>query len=240
LNRALWSASTYAPDPGYAWVAEIGEADGGGAGHAHSKTSDTHSTGNEHTLLVRGPESAAFWGTCGAGNSRANVVASTPSADFTDKGDGTVTHATTGLMWKRCAEGLSGEACTTGAATSMTWSSALTAAENSTFAGFTDWRLPNFKELRSIVETCGYDPAINQTIFPATPRPAFGSVFWSSSTYAPRPSDAWIVVFDRGGGVATSKESRLFVRLVRGGESFGSFDSQNPQTPGRRRRAVRK
>lgn len=237
LNRALWSASTYAPDPAYAWVVEIGPADGGGAGHPHSKskTSDMHSTGNEHALLVRGPESAASGGRCSAGNPTANVVASTPSADFTDRGDGTVTHVTTGLTWKRCPEGLSGEPCATGTAISMTWSSALTTAENSTFAGFSDWRLPNFKELRSIVETCGYDPAINQAIFPATPRPAFGSVFWSSSTYAPRPADAWLVLFDRGGGVASDKESRLFVRLVRGGESFDAQDQ-----PTRRRRAVRK
>jgi hypothetical protein len=242
LNRAHWSAATYAADPAYAWVVEIGADDGGGAGHPHAKAAgtDTHSTGNELTLLVRGQEATAFSTPCAAGNPRANLLRSTPTPDFADNGDGTVTHTPTGLVWKRCPEGLSGEACGSGAALSMTWTTALATAESSAFSGFTDWRLPNFKELRSIVETCGYEPAINQTIFPATPRPAFGSVFWTSSTYAPRPADAWIVVFGHGGGVATPKESRLFVRLVRGGQSFSSFDAQNPQTPTRRGRAVRR
>ena len=217
----FWSASTHARTPAYAWVVSVGVDDGGGDGHAHVKTND------DLARLVRGGlQSAPSLGACTAGNPNANVVGSTPSADFTDNGNGTVTHAKTGLMWKRCAEGLSGATCATGAATTVTWSNALATAESSSFAGFTDWRLPNLKELHSIVETCGYDPAINQSIFPATPAPAFGSVFWSATSSASDPAKAAIFVFGGGGGVPDNKASRMHARLVRGGQSFDSFDSQ--------------
>lgn len=241
-RSAYWSASTYVENPAdargvesvspldvqscagasCAWVvASLGTEDGGGGGHAHGKA------GDENTRLVRGAP-APSGQACTAGHPNANVVESTPSADFTDNGNGTVTHAKTGLMWKQCVEGLSGAACATGAATEMTWSNALAAAEFSSFAGFTDWRLPNLKELHSIVETCGYSPAINQSMFPATPAPGFGSVFWSASTYTPSPGNAWVFVFGNGGGVGTSKASLIFSRLVRSGQFFDGFDSQSP------------
>lgn len=238
LERAYWSSYSYAPDPALGWVVEIGRFDGGGAGHGHSKAGgDSHSTGDEHTILVRGPQVLTSSGPCPAGNPRMNVAVVSPTADFMEHGDGTVTHVSTGLMWKRCAEGLSGETCANGEAMTMFWDVALAAAESSGFAGYSDWRVPNFKELHSIVESCGYDPAINQTVFPRTPRPPFGSVFWTSTSWAPAPSDAWVVVFDRGGGVATPKGSRLFVRLVRGGASSAAYDAQVP--PRQKSRAVR-
>ncbi|MGQ1891509.1 Lcl C-terminal domain-containing protein [Thermophagus sp. OGC60D27] len=67
--------------------------------------------------------------------------------DFTDNGDGTITDNSTGLMW---AQNDSGEA--------MDWEDALAYAENSDLAGYTDWRLPNVKELQSIVDY-SYSPS---------------------------------------------------------------------------------
>lgn len=227
-----FTGSTYAADAADVWLLEIGgEADGGGGGHHHSKGEE------QHIVLVRGAQPDSPRGSCAAANPKANVPESTPSSDFIDHGNGTVTDVTTGLMWKRCAEGLSGETCATGTASSITWSNAIAAAEGSTFAGFTDWRLPNVKELHSIVETCGNDLAINQSIFPGTPSIAGGAVFWSASTSVATPTDAWLVAFERGGALPTGKTSRLYVRLVRAGDSLGSFDSQHQQT---RRRAARK
>lgn len=235
VERSYWSAFTYAPDPRAAWVVEIGGFDGGGAGHSHSKSGnlDIEGTGDEHTLLVRGPQAVPVSGPCSAGVAGANVAVATPSSDFMDHGNGTVTHLSTGLMWRRCAEGATGESCAGGAPLMVSWEDATELAESSTFGGYADWRLPSVKELHSIVETCGYDPAINQSIFPGTPRPHFGSVFWTSTTWASNGSLAWIIVFDRGGGVATEKTSRLFVRLVRGGTS-ATFDLRNPPRPKRR------
>ena len=161
---------------------------------------------------------------CAAGNpNTTSALESTPTSDFTVNGNGTVTHAKTGLVWKQCAEGLSGVACASGAAAQMTWAGALKAANIANaaqFAGYTDWRLPNRKELESIVEFCGFDPAINQTVFPATP----ASMLWSATSYLPNPTLAWVVYYTVGFTDASDKAGTAFARLVRGGRSLGSFD----------------
>src|SRR5579872_3251290 len=69
---------------------------------------------------------------CQAGNPNANMIESTPTSDFTDNGNGTVTHKVTGLMWKKCVQGLSGAACTGGAAVQLDWATALKAAVSDT------------------------------------------------------------------------------------------------------------
>ena len=85
---------------------------------------------------------------------------------FTNNNDGTVTDNNTGLMWAKCSEGESGSSCTNGSIITMHWNEALIAAKMSRRAGYKDWRLPNKKELESIV---AYNriPAINTTYFPS-------------------------------------------------------------------------
>lgn len=80
-----------------------------------------------------------------------------PNSRYTDEtlsGGNVVTDHKTKLMWKKCSEGLSGTNCLTGSLSTHNWKDALDLAEtvnnNSGFAGFNDWRLPNIKELRSI------------------------------------------------------------------------------------------
>lgn len=65
--------------------------------------------------------------------------------DFKDNGDGTVTDNATGLMWMKIDSGKL-------KAGQMNWQQALEWAENLEYAGFSDWRLPNAKELHSIVD----------------------------------------------------------------------------------------
>lgn len=176
-------------------------------------------------ILVIGSDAIAS--ACTAGNPNPYVIESTPTSAFTDHGNGTVTHNLTGLMWKQCAQGLSGATCTTGTATAMTWSAALATSIADTTAGHSDWRLPNKKELESIIEFCGIGPAINQVIFPFTP----ASLFWSASSYALSPQLAWFVSFLVGVGKSTPKMSNsIYVRLVRGGRSLDSFDAQYATT----------
>ncbi len=155
----------------------------------------------------------------------ANMAESTPTAEFTDHGNGTVTHSRTGLMWKRCAEGQSWNAgsCTTLSPGAVSWADALLAARQATFAGYTDWRLPNVKELKSIVEDKCYSPSINTSIFPNTP----ASSFWSASAYAGYSGYAWYVNFGYGFAGVSVKSGADQVRLVRAGQSFGSFDADD-------------
>ncbi|MCI5180203.1 MAG: DUF1566 domain-containing protein [Candidatus Electrothrix sp. AW3_4] len=146
-----------------------------------------------------------------------NMPASTPDSQLIDNGNGTVTDSKTGLMWKQCLEGLSGIDCVTGTATNFTWQQALQQPEvvnANSFAGYTDWRLPNIRELRSIVEEQCFNPAINATRFPNTPPYSF---VWSGSPTAGEYSDsAWIVGF--GYGYPDPYYGRAYesaVRLVR-------------------------
>jgi hypothetical protein len=60
---------------------------------------------------------------------------------FVDNGDGTVTDRATGLMWQMADNG-----------EALYWADALEYADTLTVGGYTDWRLPNAKELQSIVD----------------------------------------------------------------------------------------
>jgi hypothetical protein len=61
--------------------------------------------------------------------------------NFTDNGNGTICDNATGLMWMQDDSGQG-----------MNWPDALTYAENFQFGGYSDWRLPDVKELQSIVD----------------------------------------------------------------------------------------
>jgi hypothetical protein len=65
-------------------------------------------------------------------------------------------------------------------------------ANGATHAGFADWRLPNVKELYSLVETGCFVQTINTTVFPGMVPDA---AYWSSSTMATSPTSAYEVVF---------------------------------------------
>ena len=125
--------------------------------------------------------------------------------DFQDNGDGTVTDNATGLMWQQADSG-----------NGMDWQSALVYAEDLELAGYNDWRLPDVKELQSIVDytrapnavdAANLGAAIDPNFFDITPLPA-GSTnidvdygyFWTSTSAYFNPSDpsyyyAWYVAF---------------------------------------------
>ncbi|MFC1795733.1 DUF1566 domain-containing protein [Pseudomonadota bacterium] len=142
------------------------------------------------------------------------IPQTTPTADFTNHGDGTLTHKVTGRMWKQCVEGLSGVGCASGTVSKFTWQEALQRANVHSFAGYDDWRLPNIKELSSIIERSCYDPAINLSVFPNGP----SSSVWSGSPYADDTNDAWGVLFNGGYDVLRLRTDSYSVRLVRGGQ----------------------
>ncbi|AGX87201.1 DUF1566 domain-containing protein [Candidatus Symbiobacter mobilis] len=132
---------------------------------------------------------------------------------YTDHGDGTVTDPTTGLMWMRCAMGQTwqNDTCTGTAAT--------TAVTTTTFAGHSDWRLPNIRDLLSLVDRTMASPAIDTKAFPAAP--ALG--FWTSTPIVighPQGWEAnpfWRVNFGYGVSVAVSAGTSVHAtRLVRG------------------------
>lgn len=136
----------------------------------------------------------------------------------------------TGLIWKRCSEGQTGADCAGGTRSLTSWSGALGLANASNWAGFDDWRLPNIMELRTLVETGCHGPAINLSVFPATPL----DNYWSSTTSNPFAALAWRLLSDLGVSNRWLKvDPTSAVRLVRGGNTFAlSADLSITKTDG--------
>jgi len=111
----------------------------------------------------------------------------------------------TGLMWvHRTADaGISG---------THTWLNALAACEGLPYAGFSDWRLPNARELLSLVDyVVDAEPKINTTYFPGT----VSNYYWTSTTSG--SSYAWRMNFTTGMLGNYSKTGNYYVRCVRAG-----------------------
>ena len=104
------------------------------------------------------------------------------AADYTDNGDGTISDNDTGLMWKMITDG------------PFIWEDALIHCENLNYAGYTDWRLPNINELRTLVDFEISKPAIEQEYFPGTL-----DRYWSSTTATGTPNNAWTLFFKYNG-----------------------------------------
>ena len=145
---------------------------------------------------------------CPSGNPR-----NAPDSRYSVQADGTVRDLQTSLVWQRCSQGQAGSSCS-GTASLTNWTQALVLANNSSFAGRSDWRLPSSKELQTLVEYGCSNRSINLNVFPNTPR----NWFWSSTTSAAAASVAWIVNFDAGFLLVSAKDNAYHVRLVRGGQ----------------------
>lgn len=91
--------------------------------------------------------------------------------NFRDNLDGTVTDLATGLMWMKNDSGYG-----------MEWQDALNYCEDLTDAGYSDWRLPNAKELQSIVDYTRMPDATDATT-PFTPGPAIDTHFFNITSF---------------------------------------------------------
>jgi len=101
---------------------------------------------------------------------------------FLDNGDGTITDGPTGLMWTK-----------TDSDSGMTWEQALSYSENLVLAGYDDWRLPNAKELQSIVDytrspsttgTAAIDPVFEVSSITDEGGGTDYPFYWASTTHA--------------------------------------------------------
>jgi hypothetical protein len=120
----------------------------------------------------------------------------------------------TGLEWQGCTAGLSGDSCNVGSVGIHTWQQALAFCEDLHWGGHTDWRLPDVKELRSIVDSRRTGPAIDPSAFPATP-PDDSSGFWSSTSVVFWENAAWWMRFYAGEGSFGDKNNIDFASYVR-------------------------
>lgn len=123
-------------------------------------------------------------------------------ADFTKSGN-IVTDGTTKLEWQDDA-----------VSSTLGWASAIDYCENLTLDTHSDWRLPNIKELTSIVDDTKSHPSIDNTVFQNTP----SGHYWSSTTTAGNSSSMWYVDFNYGHQLGNDKSAFYNVRCVRAGQ----------------------
>jgi hypothetical protein len=139
---------------------------------------------------------------------------------YVDNGDGTVTDLNTGLMWEKKDDsgGLHDKDNTytwSGDGTEETiwdWIEDVNAEGGTGFAGYNDWRIPNVRELASIVNYGVFNPSIDAIFGPTA-----AAAYWSSTTFAGNTNLAWFVNLFGGNVVSGDKALSFFVIAVRGG-----------------------
>ncbi|OOB78336.1 MAG: hypothetical protein BEN18_07620 [Epulopiscium sp. Nuni2H_MBin001] len=174
--------SSISKDEGQFWSSNyyLVEAEGARSGVAFGVN---HATGHIKAYIA---ESAPAMGK----NVRAVRGDEYAANDLVDNGDGTITDLSTGLMWM--ADDI-GEA--------VDWEDALKIAEAYEFAGYDDWRLPDVKELQTVVDYSGYYPAIDPAYFTTTELEENEFYYyWTSTSAYFSPQDpteyfAWYVAF---------------------------------------------
>lgn len=172
-------------------------------------------------LMIISLVSSFFLATNGyAGACRDDAIATATTGHLTDgiSDDGlTVYDNKTDLTWQRCLVGRSWDGSTcAGGPTAMNWQSALS-------VGDSGWRLPNIKELASIVEQQCHGPALNSIAFPRST-----TNIWSSTPYAGSGDAAWMISFNYGhtNHLSHKNYSSIYVRLVRSGPLEPIIDLQ--------------
>lgn len=162
-----WSATSYTATTmnGNPTAFGVNFADGRIKGYP--KTIRTPHGPREHTLYVRYVRGNPLYG----------------QNDFHDNGDGTVTDRATGLVWQQADSGKG-----------LDWKDALAYAEQLRLAGHEDWRLPDAKELQSIVDYT-HIPAIDPVFHISKRDDGEYPFYWSSTTHLDGPPD-------RQGGMA--------------------------------------
>jgi hypothetical protein len=170
------------------------------------------------------------------------LLASVAHAAFNVNADGTVTDTLTGLVWDRCVLGdrtLAATSCAANTPATYTWADALaevSARNAANHLGRGDWRLPNIRELESLVDINEPTLAtIDGLAFPDTPTSGDTSsqgAHWSSTTAVGTPASAWGVEFTSGYPAMGDKNDVQYVRLVRSGPVLADFDSLLPVVNG--------
>jgi len=156
---------------------------GGGIG-AHPKT-ETISAGGTKRFHVRAVR---------------NVI-NNPSVRFRDNGNGTITDNISGLMWQKMLS-----------TTKYTWEQGLSYCENLSLAGYSDWRMPNAKELESLNSELKKNPSLDTVYF----KNVSVSNYWSSTTTYNQTTKSWSMNTAYGLISYDDKTIQNYVICVRG------------------------
>jgi len=159
---------------------------------------------------------------------RADNGAAYHNMEYVDNNNGTITEKVTNRMWQKELD-----------FNRRKWEDSIQYCENLNLGGHDDWRLPDFKELKSIVNFNKVNPSIDEEFFPNTP---MKFMFWTSTAYVgtenaqfrPLPARkkdqdpseydlrgkkggtfAWAVGFQLGAGYGLSRDIEFYTRCIR-------------------------
>ncbi|MEE4243341.1 MAG: DUF1566 domain-containing protein [Desulfopila sp.] len=162
-------------------------------------------------------------GTYDDGHLQKGAAVEPASARFTNNTDGTITDTLTGLIWLTNGKCIHFRQNDLSTFPQRNWIGAIVAA-NGLGAGYCglndgskpgDWRLPNVRELASLIDYGKSNPALPENSFRSID--IVNDLYWSSTTYSPGTTMAWAVSFYNGVVLAETKTLLKYVRPVRGG-----------------------
>lgn len=171
-----WTSTNYGPDSAAAWAIDFGYLGGGdGGGRRDTK------------MAVRLVHDAG-------------AAPADPASRYTFSGD-EVTDHWTNLVWRRCSEGevFDGAHCT-GTLLEGEWADALAETQAEATRTGLGWRLPNPKELSTIMDRSRTQaPEMDPVVFPLQPidSPDKG-YYWTSSVTAADPGTVWAIDVRKG------------------------------------------
>jgi hypothetical protein len=137
-----------------------------------------------------------------------------PYPRFTDNNNGTVTDNLTGRIWTKNAKTPGPAICTP--ETSKTWQVALDyikCPKIHSYLGYNDWRLPNRKEIRSLINYSRNSPALPVGHPFTNVIMGFWDFYWSSTTDPQQASTAWIIYMSNG-SMTNGEKTSHYARWV--------------------------
>jgi hypothetical protein len=149
-------------------------------------------TGQTHCFDLNGDQFTCGGGTGQDGESQ-NGWTLGPYPRFTDRGNGTVKDNLTGLIWLKDADCFGLRDWPGALEDANTVANGSCGLADGSVAG--DWRMPNVRELQSLIDYGQFDPALQ----PGHPFAGVQSLgYWSSTSFQGVPSLAWTVGFQGG------------------------------------------
>lgn len=223
-SSIYWTSTTLAAAPTLAWMMTLGigptvfdlKLNPNRMWPVRGKSTRIARTGQQHCYdpkdanLLNPFQFFNCAGTGEDGEQQAGVA--WPAPRFADNGNGTVTDQLTGLVWLKNANPFGPK----------TWEQALQACNALASGSYGlgddsrpgDWRLPNIKEIESLVNYGAFAPCLPEgwdKVFTGV-QP---SSYWTSTSVAHAPAEAMFIILGVGPAIFENKEHPFFVWPVR-------------------------